>query len=284
MWYIASMKVTIVQFSPVLGDVQSNFVLHQREIEKAKAQGAQLIVFPELSLSGYCLKDLVEETALTADHPVFSALCRLSETIDILVGAPWEEPRGIFYNAALYFADGRLWHVHRKVQLPNFGMFEEAMVFKAGDTFIPFERHGHRVGLLICREILFPSYPYLLFLQNTDVLIAVSNSPYRSISNDGDYHSMKLWERMGEVCSIHYHQHYLFVNRTGFEDGLGFGGGSFYAPAGLTIQDRAPYYQPHSMTVDIDPALTRRARLSGNYLRDDKPEMLFKELKRILHV
>jgi len=277
------MKITIAQISPVLGDLEANYDMHKLNVEQARDQGSQLIVFPELSLSGYQLKDMVEETALTPSHKIFSDLCQLSNGIDILLGAPWEEPSGIFYNAALYFAEGRLRHIHRKVQLPNFGMFEEAMIFKPGDTFVPFERHGHRIGLLICREILFPINPYLLFMQNTDVILAVSNSPYRGIRTEGDYYSLKLWERMGEICSIHFHQHYLFVNRTGFEDGIGFGGGSFYAPPGQSIQERAPYYDPHVMTVNIDPFLTRRARLNGHYLRDDKPEMVLKELKRILH-
>ncbi len=277
------MKITIAQNSPVLGDLEANFVSHQREIESAIEKGVQLIVFPELSLSGYQLKDLVEETALTPDHLIFKEMCRLSKKIDILVGAPWEEPSGIFYNAALYFAEGRLWHLHRKVQLPNFGMFEEAMIFKPGDTFIPFERHGQRIGILICREILFPVNPYLLFLQNTDMMLAISNSPYRGMRDEADYSSLKLWERMGELCSIHFHQHYLFVNRTGFEDGIGFGGGSFYAAPGQPISQFAPYYEPHTMTVTIDPTLTRRSRLNGHYLRDDKPELLLKELKRILN-
>ena len=277
------MKIRIAQICPVLGDVQANLIIHQKEVEEALSSGAQLVVFPELSLSGYQLKDLVEETALTPAHPAFHALCRLSEKIDMLVGSAWEEPSGIFYNTALYFAEGRLIHQHRKVQLPNFGMFEEAMIFKAGETFIPFERHGHRMGLLICREILFPVNPYLLYLQQCDTLIAISNSPYRGISDNGDYTSLKLWERMGELCSIHFHLHYVFVNRTGFEDGCGFGGGSFYAPPGQTIRDRAPYYEPCSLTVELDPAATRRARLSGHYLRDEKPQLLLRELKRILH-
>jgi predicted amidohydrolase len=277
------MKITIAQTSPVLGNLEANFAVHQQAIEQAMNQGSHLIVFPELSLSGYQLKDWVEEMALTPNHRIFTALCRLSEGIDILVGAPWEEPSGIYYNAALYFAGGGLWHLHKKVQLPNYGMFEEGMIFKAGDTFIPFERFGHRIGILICREILFPMNPYLLFLQNTDFIIGISNSPYRGISQEGDYHSLKLWERMGEVCSIHFHQHYLFVNRTGFEDGIGFGGGSFYAPPGQAIRDRAPYYEPHTMVVSIDADMTRRARLSGQFLRDDKPQLLQRELKRILN-
>jgi len=277
------MKIMIAQINPVLGDLTANFDMHRQAIEQAVSDGAQLIVFPELSMSGYQLKDLVEDCALTEIHPLFTSFCQLSRGIDILIGAPWEEPSGIFYNAALYFAEGRLWHLHRKVQLPNFGMFEEAMIFKSGDRFVPFERHGHRIGLLICREILFPAYSYLLFSQNTDMILSVSNSPYRGFCSKGDYQSLELWERMGEVCSIHYHQHYLFVNRCGFEDGIGFGGGSFYAPPGKSVRERAPYYDPHLMTVEIDAESTRSARISGNYLRDDNPQLILRELKRILN-
>lgn len=273
----------IAQINPVLGDLTANFDMHRKAIEQAVSAEAGLIVFPELSMSGYQLKDLVADCALTPGHPFFKSFCELSRRVDVLIGAPWEEPSGIFYNAALYFAEGKLWHIHRKVQLPNFGMFEEAMIFKPGDRFIPFERHGHRIGLLICREILFPAYSYLYFAQHSDMILAVSNSPFRGFSNQGEYSSLSMWERMGEMCSIHYHQHYLFVNRCGFEDGIGFGGGSFYAPPGKAILDRAPYYDPHVMIVEIDPESTRSARLSGNYLRDDKPRLLLTELKRILN-
>jgi predicted amidohydrolase len=255
---------------------------HVRHISRAIRDGRELIVFPELSLSGYQLKDIITEAALIRGGAEWRELENLSKKIDIIVGAPQEEPAGIMYNAALYFSRGKWRHTHRKVQLPNFGMFEERMIFKPGDEFRAFKIGTMTAGILICREILFPMLAYLYFVQKTDLLIGISNSPQRGIGKDG-VSSFQLWETMGYVFSQFYHQNYLFVNRIGFEDGIGFGGGSFFAGAGQGICRKAKYIDEDVLDAEIQPADVRRARLSSNYLRDEQPELVLKELQRILH-
>jgi len=278
------MKIRAVQFSPKLGHIVDNVAFHNQKIHEAVADGIQLIIFPELSLSGYNLKDIVYDVALTPEDETVRHFKEMSKKIDIVVGAPWEEPVGIIYNSALYFSKGELLHNHRKVQLPNFGMFEEAMIFKAGDTFRSFELedHGFKVGIIICREILFPINAYLHYLQDTDFIIAVSNSPHRGINKEG-MSSLKLWERMGEVYALHYHQNYIFVNRSGFEEGIGFGGGSFFAAPDKGIVKKAAYFEEDTFDVDISTAAVRRSRINGNYRRDENPELILKEMKRILN-
>lgn len=278
------MKIRAVQFSPALGNLEKNMDFHVQQINQAVDDGMNLVVFPELSLSGYHLKDLVYDVSITPGDTTFKQLEKLSRHIDILVGAVVEEEAGIVHNCALYFSGGILLHNHRKVQLPNFGMFEESMIFKAGDTFQSFklEKFPFTVGMIICREILFPVYAYLHYLQGVDLLIAISNSPHRGINQRG-MASLKLWERAGEMYSVHFHQNYLFVNRNGFEDGIGFGGGSFFArPQGGIVQ-LAKYFEADSFDVNISMDDVRRARMGGNYYRDEKPEVVLKELKRILN-
>ncbi len=278
------MKIRAVQFSPALGNVSKNVEYHTAKINEAVKDNIDLIIFPELSLSGYHLKDLVYEVALTHGDETLRHFGTLSKDIDIIIGAPVEERLGIIYNCALYYSKGKLLHCHRKTQLPNFGMFEEAMIFKAGETFQSFriEEFGFTAGIIICREILFPAIPYLYYVQDTDFLIAISNSPHRGISPEG-MSSLKLWERMGEVFAIHYHQNYVFVNRCGFEDGLGFGGGSFFAAPGKGIVQLAEYFEEDCFDFEISKETVRRSRFGGNYLRDEKPDIIFKELKRILN-
>ncbi len=278
------MKIRAIQFSPTLGNVSKNMEFHRLQITQAITDKIELIIFPELSISGYFLKDIIYDIALTPNDPTLRMLEALSRDIDILVGAPFEEIPGIIYNCALYFSHGTLLHTHRKVQLPNFGMFEEGMIFKAGDTFqsFPLEKSGFTAGILICREILFPINAYLYYLQNVDFLIAISNSPFRGLGPEG-MASLKLWERLGEVFAIHHHQHYIFVNRSGFEDGIGFGGGSFFAEAGRGIVKKGNYFEDDSFDVDISMQSVRSSRISHNYARDEKPDLILKELKRILH-
>jgi predicted amidohydrolase len=276
------MKVRGIQFNPVLGDLKKNLDSHSKGIEQAIREKFQLVVFPELSLTGYHLMDVIGDVALIPSGPEIKRLKELSRGIDIVVGAPFEEVPGIIYNTALYFSRGKLLHIHRKVQLPNFGMFQEAMIFKPGDSFFSFKTGGFTVGLIICREILFPMHAYLYFLQGVDFLIGISNSPHRMLDKD-HFKSLRLWESMGYLYSVFYHQHYLFVNRTGYEDGIGFPGGSFFARAGKGIVQRAAVLEDDYLDIEIDKDSIRRARFGGNYLRDDKPEVIFKELKRILN-
>lgn len=280
--YSTNMKARAVQFSPVLGDVGRNLETHLRKIKKAIADGCDLIVFPELSLTGYHLKDITFEVAMTPDSRVIDQLTEISTDIDIVVGLPYEQPAGIIANSALYLSGGKCICNHRKVQLPNFGMFQEKMVFKAGDTFKGFKTRDFTVGMVICREILFPVIAYLYYLQGVDFLIGISNSPFRGLRDD-HFASVQLWEKMGYVYSVFYHQHYVFVNRTGFEDGIGFTGGSFFARSGKGIELKAGYFRDAEMDFEISQEDVRRSRLAGNYLRDDKPELILKEMNRILN-
>lgn len=277
------MKIRAIQFSPALGNIARNFDNHIKYIEAAKKEHTDLIIFPELSISGYHLKDILYDVALPPDHDIIMQFKKLSENIDIIIGAPYEEPAGIFYNSALFFSKGELVHNHRKVQLPNFGMFEEQMIFKAGDRFRTFKIDEFTAGIVICREILFPVSAYMYYLQNVDFLVGISNSPYRGIANvENGFTSLKLWERLGEVFAIQHHMHYVFVNRSGYEDGMGFGGGSFYAAPGTGIVKKAAYFDEDVMDFEIDMEAVRRARIGANYLRDERPEVILKELKRIL--
>ncbi len=278
---IQHMKIRGIQFSPALGNISANVEYHEKKIQEAVKDKCRLIVFPELSITGYHLKDLVYDVAWGPGDELVKRFKELSRDIDIVVGVPWEEPAGVIYNSALYFSKGKLLHNHRKVQLPNFGMFEEGMIFKPGDTFRSFRVGGWTMGIIICREILFPITAYLYYLQGVDFLIGISNSPYRGISKD-NFVSLKLWERCGEVFSIHHHQNYVFVNRCGFEDGMGFGGGSFFAAPGRGIVEQAPYFDEAVMDFKISKEEVRRARIGGNYLRDEQPHLVLKELRRIL--
>lgn len=277
------MKVRAIQFSPALGNVPRNLEFHVKKIEEAVSDKRELIVFPELSVSGYALKDILYDVSLSPGDEIISQFKKLSRGIDIVIGAPYEEPAGIVYNCAFYFSKGELLHIHRKTQLPNFGMFEEALIFKAGEHYKAFRVGEFTAGLIICREILFPVIAYLYYLQGVDFLIGVSNSPFRGLSRADGFSSLKLWDRVGEVFAINYHQHYVFVNRTGFEDGIGFGGGSFYAAPGQGIVKKAAFFDEESLDFEVGKGAVRKSRIAGNYLRDEKPDVILNELKRILN-
>lgn len=277
------MKIRGIQFNPTLGNIKKNFDSHVQHIKKAILDKIDLIIFPELSISGYHLKDLVFDISLLPDDDMLKEFAEMSRDIDIIIGAPYEEIPGIIYNCVFYFTKGRLLHIHKKVQLPNFGMFEEQMIFKAGDEFMTFKLGDFTAGIIVCREILFPVNAYLYYLQGVDFLIGVSNSPLRAGGKEGFNAAFRLWERLGEVFAINYHQNYVFINRTGFEDGLAFGGGSFFAAPGRGIVKKAAYFDEDILDFEIGKEDVRFSRIAANYLRDEKADVILKELKRILH-
>jgi NAD+ synthase (glutamine-hydrolysing) len=150
-------KTILAQIAPKLGDVAANIDAHLGILAKARRQKAGLVVFPELGLTGYTLKDLAEEVALDpASDPLFGRLVAATKGLSAVVGFVEESPanRGLFYNSAAFVADGRLVHVHRKVFLPTGGIFEEAKFFASGRDFRTFRAPFGRVGLLVCRDFL----------------------------------------------------------------------------------------------------------------------------------
>src|SRR5262245_27452285 len=117
--------VALAQIAPKLGHVRANLTRHLEIIDRARAAGADLVVFPELSLTGYDLQDLVPEVAVSRDAEVLTRLAQASRDIDLVVGFVEEDPQHRFYNAAAYLSAGAVVHVHRKLHLPTYGLFQE---------------------------------------------------------------------------------------------------------------------------------------------------------------
>jgi len=168
------MNIALAQIVPKLGDVEANVQMHLDILERARRKRADLVVFPELGLTGYTLKDLAEEVALDpASDPRFRKIVARSKGLSVVVGFVEESPadRGLFYNAAAFIADGRLLHVHRKVFLPTGGIFEEAKFFAQGREFRTFRAPFGRAGLLICRDFLQYGSSYVHYASGADLII-----------------------------------------------------------------------------------------------------------------
>src|SRR5256885_1136768 len=133
------LTVGLAQMDPALGDRTRNLERHRHWVRQATDAGADLLVFPELSLTGYFLKDLVPESAIPLEGSVMDELRTLSRELDVVLGAVIESPDHRYFNASLYFSGGELVHVHRKVYLPTYGMFDEQRYFAAGDRFRSFK-------------------------------------------------------------------------------------------------------------------------------------------------
>jgi NAD+ synthase (glutamine-hydrolysing) len=279
------MKIALVQMVPKLGEVEANVAAHLEILAKARKEKVELVCFPELGLTGYTLKDLVEEVALDpAADPRFGRLVAATRGLSAVVGFVEESPkdRGLFYNAAAFIADGRVLHVHRKVFLPTGGIFEEAKFFAQGLDFRVFRAPFGRVGLLICRDFLQFGSSYALYAAGADVIICISAAPGRGVSGGDAFETGRMWELMGEAVSFFSSAFVIYANRVGSEDGVTFAGGSFvYAPGGRLVA-RGAAAAPERIVCRIDLADVREARRKWLFKRDEKPEAVWRSLERIV--
>jgi predicted amidohydrolase len=279
------MKIALAQIAPKLGDVEANIETHLDILDKARRRKAGLVVFPELGLTGYTLKDLVEEVALDpAKDRRFRTIVAATKGLSAVVGFVEESPSeaGLFYNAAAFLADGRLVHVHRKVFLPTNGMFEEAKFFAQGRELRAFETPFGRVGLLICRDFLHYGASYVLYAAGADMIICISAAPGRGVERGDAFATSRMWELMGEAVAYFSTAFVVYGNRVGTEDGVTFAGGSFvFAPGGRRVA-QASYVDPDLLVCPIDLGDVREARRKWLFKRDEKPEVVWRSLERIV--
>lgn len=274
--------IALAQINPALGDLERNLALHEKTAEEVIGRGARLLIFPELSLTGYFLKDIVSSVALSLTSPFLGRLRDLSRRIDLVVGLVEETPEHLFYNAALYLSMGEILHVHRKVYLPTYGIFDEQRYLAAGGRVRTFQAGIGRSALLICEDMWHPSTAYVASLDGMDVLICPSASPGRGGLEEGKtFANARAWETINRAYAQLFTCYVVYSNRVGYEDGACFWGGSeVIAPTGEPVA-KAEYLSEAILVAEIDHAEVRRARTANPLLRDERVDVTLRELERI---
>ncbi|HEX6537783.1 MAG TPA: nitrilase-related carbon-nitrogen hydrolase [Candidatus Dormibacteraeota bacterium] len=281
-----SLVTALVQLAPRLGDVHANLERHHALIAEARAAGASLVVFPELSLTGYFLKDLVPECALRLDSDEVESLAERCADVDALVGCVLESEDTRFYNAALYLSRGTVAHVHRKVYLPTYGIFDEQRYLGAGSSFHTFEMRGRhlrawRAGVLICEDMWHPSAAALLARQRVDMMLCPSASPGRGVGSGMALGTAQSYDAMTRTYAQLSTAYVVYCNRVGYEDGIGFWGGSR-----VVGPDGSPLAEPAGADEAIvyhrlERSALRRARIATPLLRDERHDVNDAENERI---
>jgi len=238
------MRVTLAQIAPRLNRSNLQDIV---DIVKQCQDSSDLIVFPELALSGYSLQDKLFEDAW--DVSELSILEDLSLHVSIVVGAAIKDEK-LFRNQALYFHQGKLLSQHNKVHLPNYGMFEEARYFEGGDKFDSFVVSEQKVSMVICEDLWHKKAHESLIALNPDMIIVLVASPARGFNDEGlsiEKSWYKIIQDIAKECSAQL----LFVNRVGFEDGLGFWGGSCIINSDGKIIEQLPRFETRIETFNI---------------------------------
>ncbi len=279
---LINMKVAIAQIEPVLGDISANLKLHISRIEKAIELGSQLILFPELSLTGYLLKDMVPEVARKAgSHPTFRKLLELSREITIIVGFV-ELGQGIqFFNSAACLEEGKILHTHRKVFLPTYGMFDEGRDFAKGEMFRAFPSHLGRLGILVCEDLWHSTSSFLLTQDGAEVLLVPSSSPTKGVDGKETLACLETWLELARVTARFQTVFLLYANRVGFEDGIHYGGGSFIVDPMGEILTRSKTWKEELLVADLSTDILREARTAYPLVRDSRLDLLYRELGRL---
>ncbi len=281
-------RIALAQFAPRLGDVEANLKRVLELIAQAKAQQVDLAIFPELGLTGYYLKDLAPNVSarVLPNDPYLGPLLTASRELDLVIGFVEQDARYNYYIAGAYLSDGHARHVHRKVYLPTYRLFDDARFFARGDQMRAFDTRWGRMGLMICEDAWHLSTPYALWMDGADFLIDISASPGYGISTGvPDALSDPLASATSVNAFLRAYAELLTVfvfycNRVGVEDGISFWGGSrAHSPEGDLLA-AAPQFEEALTIADIDTDALRRARLKLPTLRDEERELVRRELER----
>ena len=297
------MKVGVYQTDPVLLDVKANLESTIEKIEAAKAQGVDLVVFPELSLTGYFVRERYHQAALRIDSPEIKQLAAATKKTAAVVGFIEESPAMNFYNSALVAVDGKILFAHRKLNLPNYGVFEERKIFSGGKHVRIFKLKGLTIAPFICNDLWHPSLPYLGVTQKADIFITMFNSSRGSMGDE--FSNIESWNIINRFYSRVFGVYNLCANRVGcevFEDLRSeageqtdaasasldenpfrfWGGSEIIDPFGQAIITAA-LFDPDTIFAEISRDIVRKKRILLPYLRNDDPYFTHRELGRILY-
>jgi predicted amidohydrolase len=277
-------RLALAQMDPVLGDLDANIIKHLALADRAAAAGAQVVVFPELSLTGYSVKDMNWDLALNLrEEPgPLAPLVEKGKSITIIAGGVEEgESFGIF-NAAFCFEAGTVRSVHRKTYPPTYGMFEEFRYFSRGSEVRAFDtRHG-RFGVLICEDLWHLPLPYLLALDGAALIVTLVASPTRVGGNEPELPIAAVNSGNHRAYARLLSVYIAFCNRIGYEDGVNFWGGSEVVGPSGEVAAAAKLFEEDLVIADIDDEEVRRARRFSRHFLDDDPALVAAELRRLL--
>lgn len=270
------MNIRIEQMKPVLGNTEQNLLKMVELIEKGIEAGEDIIIFPELTLNGYMLEDIVFETAM---KNVPEILLEKSKEISIIFGMAELGEEEYPYNTAYYLEDGKIIHKHRKVYLPDYGMFFEGRYFGSGDKIRAFDTKFGRVGMLICEDAWHQSAHYILSQDGAKYIFSIANAPARLGVNKASVSS--TWKTLLKSSSISNGVYNIMANRVGVEDGVTFFGNSVVIDPNGEIVKEAEYFNEDTLCCSISLCNIRRGRTNNPVFKAEKIDLTIRELKRI---
>ena len=270
----ATVRVALAQIAPALGDVDENLRRSQEALSQANSEDVDLVVLPELTLTGYSLGQVTDDVSLEIGDPPIAQLAEATGRTACVVGFA-EAGRVHNYNSAAYLEGGAVRHVHRKLYLPTYDIWEERKHFTPGNAMRAFDTDIGRVAVLICSDAWQPALAVVAVQDGARVLIVPANSTSRRGAIEDEWRDInRFYARMLETYVV-------FVNRVGTEGELSFWGGSHvYDPWGELVAE-APLGEPAFVTVELDTTAVRRRRREMPLVKEARLALLSRELERL---
>lgn len=240
-------KIALAQFSPYIGNLEHNTKKMIEQARQAKQDGADLVVFPELSMLGYPAEDLLLRPSLK--KRTLDAFQALTEVKDIVMvfGFVHQTEQGQTYNSAAVMKDGETLGVYNKQILPNYGVFDEKRYFSVGQQHLVFEYCGHKFGVLICEDVWSLSTVQQLAQLNIDTVLVLNSSPYEV---GKPQHRIQTLSKLAEQLNINI----VYTNQVGGQDDLIFDGSSFVVSRSTELILKAPSFEENTYHITYDAA------------------------------
>jgi len=276
------MRISLAQLDPRLGDIDANIELAHAAVATAVGDSTDLIVFPELFLSGYSVGDVDADLSMRPNDPRIEKLARSAGAAGLTVGFVEAGPPGPHtYNSTAYYEGGQLVHVHRKLYLPAYAPFEERNHFTPGPRLRAFDAGPDtRMAVLCCNDAWQPQLAFLAVQDGAHILLvpaasAQSRSPEHYDTDEYWHDITRFYGRMFQVFVV-------FVNRVGTEGGLQFWGGSHVVGPWGNVVAEAAQKQQEILTIDVALADSRRRRRQVPLVKEARLGLLHREIMRLL--
>lgn len=274
------LTVAAAQIRCVAGDIQANLALHLEAIKEARNRGADLVVFPELSLTDYLSSPDVQELARMVDAKEIAEIAAASRGVAVSFGFIERGTDGLVYNTQALFSEGELRHAHRKINIPNYGRLQEGKFYRKGGALTLAELSGNwKAATLICADSWSPALPWIAALHGADLLIQPIGSARGVV--DGGFDNPTGWDINLRHTAMTYSLPTIMVNHCGKRGGLDFWGGSRILDQNGRELARAGE-QPELVLARLDITNVIDARRNLPTLRDSDPAFVHKELGRFL--
>lgn len=248
----ARLRLGLAQLDSKLGDLEENASRHASWIERAAQAGVELLLFPELSLTGYRLLHLTARVAMELkSSPVLKRLGQIAPEMAVVVGCVEEDERGSLYNSAVVLHEEKIVHVHRKLYLPTYGIFQEGRFFAQGNRLQLLRFREHTLGILICEDFWHAEPAARLVRAGAKLVAVISASPGRIGSSEMPA-SQEAWESLTRAAALLNTAYVAYVGRVGWEEGTFYTGGSHVVRPGGELVARAPYLEEELLVVEVD--------------------------------